>query len=532
MNSWYYVKDGEWFGPVVGDGLKRLAAVGLVQPADLVWREGTKDWVAASKVKKLFTAQAEGTPTAPPTIPPLPNAPDEFAEPTFSEKPGRTKAKPRRRKLTMWAGAAGVMFIGLVMLIVYLTGGKNSNPMDGDSTGSKKSGSHGALVLTKDNSKSQSSLEPQPRKAPDFSKVDYSVDFSNVNYSPVDFTKLDYSKGPKGQAIQERKGTHPKEKDSPYWGKPYLERGYMGQDGEFVRHGFMTTWYLGGMSKTKERKFEEVQFYNGKRHGAFVALDKNGNKEDEGFAVEGKLHGRRTGFYPSGQKKTESYYVGGKQHGTSQAWHENGKLMAQGAFVNGQRHGQFLRWHPDGAKDDEEFYIDGKLHGSLAAWYPNGQKKVESVFVNGKQEARRLEWYENGQKSFEVVYIDGLAQGKHMQWHPNGKVYNEGHWKDGKEEGVWTRLHPNGRKQSVVEFVTGKRQGRLESWYENGQLDEVATFDQGKRNGQNTRYCPNGRLLFEYEYLNGQQHGLCVDYEGTGSGRVVKSVNYRNGLPN
>jgi antitoxin component YwqK of YwqJK toxin-antitoxin module len=529
--GWYYAKNKQKVGPLTAAQLKQLARSGELARNDMVWKEGMAKWTPAGQVKGLFDDAAQvrkDTTPANKTSAAFTN----LAESPSAEPSRRARTTPAGRRMMVYGGVGVVALIGLAVVIglaVSFTGGRKSNSKQGNSTLAKKSDGLDESVVADGNAKNQSSPAPpvpQPRKLPDFSKVDYSFDFSKVNYMPVDFSTLDYSKGPQGQPILERKGTHPKEKDSPYWGKPLLERGYTSQSGEFIRHGAMTTWYLGGMSRTKEKKFEQVQFFNGKRHGAFTAWDKNGNKEDEGFAIEGKLYGRRIGLYPSGSKKTESYYVDGKSHGSSQAWHENGQLMAQGQFVDGLRHGHFQRWHPNGAKDDEEFYIEGKLHGPLTAWYANGQKKVESVFVNGKQEARRLEWYENGQKALEIVYIAGLAQGKNLQWHTNGKVFNEGRWQDGKEEGVWIRWHPNGRKQSQVEFISGKRQGLLESWYENGQLDEVATFDQGKKNGKNTRYCPNGRLLFEHQFINGAPHGLWVEYEGTGSGRVTKTFNY------
>ena len=48
--------------------LKRLANTGVLNPTDLVWKDGLGDWVPASKVKGLF-------PDAPASPPPLPPAP-------------------------------------------------------------------------------------------------------------------------------------------------------------------------------------------------------------------------------------------------------------------------------------------------------------------------------------------------------------------------------------------------------------------------------------------------------------------------
>jgi len=64
MSQWMYATGGEQQGPVTDAELRRLAADGSLKPADLIWREGLKDWVPAGRVKGLFPAQASA-PAAP-----------------------------------------------------------------------------------------------------------------------------------------------------------------------------------------------------------------------------------------------------------------------------------------------------------------------------------------------------------------------------------------------------------------------------------------------------------------------------------
>ena len=61
MAQWYYSKNGQQHGPVSSKQLKDLAASGELQPTNLVWKEGMKQWVAAGSVKGLFV-----TPEVPP----------------------------------------------------------------------------------------------------------------------------------------------------------------------------------------------------------------------------------------------------------------------------------------------------------------------------------------------------------------------------------------------------------------------------------------------------------------------------------
>src|SRR5271165_6127259 len=53
---WYYVVNGAQTGPVSLAELKDAAATGKLSPPDLVWQEGTADWVPARTVAGLFPA--------------------------------------------------------------------------------------------------------------------------------------------------------------------------------------------------------------------------------------------------------------------------------------------------------------------------------------------------------------------------------------------------------------------------------------------------------------------------------------------
>lgn len=53
---WYYSDRGQQKGPVPFEELRELAQSGYLKPSDLIWEEGTADWVRASKVGGLFDA--------------------------------------------------------------------------------------------------------------------------------------------------------------------------------------------------------------------------------------------------------------------------------------------------------------------------------------------------------------------------------------------------------------------------------------------------------------------------------------------
>jgi hypothetical protein len=79
-SEWYYVRNGTQTGPVSFDELKAAAASGLLTPDDLVWQQGTADWVPARTVTGLFATPppppARSSP--PPLSPPAKSEPDEL----------------------------------------------------------------------------------------------------------------------------------------------------------------------------------------------------------------------------------------------------------------------------------------------------------------------------------------------------------------------------------------------------------------------------------------------------------------------
>ena len=62
--EWYYAKDGNQQGPITMAQLRQLASSGRLEPTDMVFKTGTKDWVEASTVAGLF-ASARSAPAAP-----------------------------------------------------------------------------------------------------------------------------------------------------------------------------------------------------------------------------------------------------------------------------------------------------------------------------------------------------------------------------------------------------------------------------------------------------------------------------------
>jgi hypothetical protein len=67
--QWYFAHAGNQFGPVSGTLLKTLAKAGMLEPTDLVWREGFDTWKQARRLAGLFPPARLERPAAPLRVP-------------------------------------------------------------------------------------------------------------------------------------------------------------------------------------------------------------------------------------------------------------------------------------------------------------------------------------------------------------------------------------------------------------------------------------------------------------------------------
>lgn len=123
-----------------------------------------------------------------------------------------------------------------------------------------------------------------------------------------------------------------------------------------------------------------------------------GYYDDEGNFI---LHGSVITWYENGQKKTEIYYENNVPHGSRTVWRDDGKLWTQGSYVDGKPHGTWMQWFPDGRPALQLNFDHGKYHGTFIDYHENGVKKKESEWVDGKEISVRV-WDETGRELFVV----------------------------------------------------------------------------------------------------------------------------------
>ena len=83
---WYYYKRGRREGPIDDSAIRRMAALGELEPTDLVWCPGMKDWAQAATVPGLLQ---------PPPVPLQGQVDDEQAVPESSPTLPSPAPQPR-----------------------------------------------------------------------------------------------------------------------------------------------------------------------------------------------------------------------------------------------------------------------------------------------------------------------------------------------------------------------------------------------------------------------------------------------------
>ena len=66
--NWYLLREGVQYGPFDWTTMQRMIVEGRLLPADLVWQEGTADWIPAARAGFTWPANAYAAPTAQPSF--------------------------------------------------------------------------------------------------------------------------------------------------------------------------------------------------------------------------------------------------------------------------------------------------------------------------------------------------------------------------------------------------------------------------------------------------------------------------------
>jgi hypothetical protein len=128
-SKWFYSANGQAIGPVTFDQLRQLGADGRLAHADLVWAEGTPDWVAAGTVAGLLPPAHAQVPTPPPPDIRQPYA--QSAVEYYGNRPNHAGQSHNGMAIAGFVLSLVLPLFGLIFSLIALNGMKTSGNPEG-----------------------------------------------------------------------------------------------------------------------------------------------------------------------------------------------------------------------------------------------------------------------------------------------------------------------------------------------------------------------------------------------------------------
>lgn len=219
-----------------------------------------------------------------------------------------------------------------------------------------------------------------------------------------------------------------------------------------VRHFLLLLLVFGWthtLAQTKNQHDEQ-----GKRHGYWELIDKEGVVRVAGNFEHGKPTGTLKHFYKTGVLKAEHTYLPNNQSKVVM-YHESSQLMAKGAYVDTLRTGTWQLYDNRGIISAIEEYNNDKLDGKKVVFYINGDTSSVHHYKNGLRHGLQQDFNEGNKLRYQANFIDGNPDGKVIHYHANGKVSIEGNYQDAVKHGTWKYYYENGMLQAQEQYQLG-----------------------------------------------------------------------------
>lgn len=221
---------------------------------------------------------------------------------------------------------------------------------------------------------------------------------------------------------------------------------------------------------------------NGKRHGAWLMFDKNGQLIEKGFNDFGKKVGQWKYFRSDGTLTTSEVYQNGALNGDKKNFNTDGTISEKFTYLNGLF----------------------KLH--IAYSYQQGALLSEiSSNASGKHGVSKW-YYRNGQVRTLQNNLDGKLSGVSLSYDHNGNIQNKTNYLSGEKNGASVYYFENGNVKSHSKYANGKLQYN-ETFYENGVLKAKDNRTNQSLKLKYLEFSEEGEIEVSKNYISGELNG-------------------------
>lgn len=196
-------------------------------------------------------------------------------------------------------------------------------------------------------------------------------------------------------------------------------------DANGARHGLWRKTYPGSEQIRYEGRFEHgkevgvfkfyceecgqqptaVRTFNEKNDTVLVQYyTKKGKLVSEGTLVDREREGEWVYYHEkSNQVMTREFYKGGKLHGKKTTYYPDGKVTEELQYEYGKKEGENLYYSPDGVIIKRLKYQEDQLNGPAIYYDADGKVVIEGFYKQDKKYGL-WKYYKNGTLEFEETY--------------------------------------------------------------------------------------------------------------------------------
>ena len=131
---------------------------------------------------------------------------------------------------------------------------------------------------------------------------------------------------------------------------------------------------------------------------------------------------------PSRPRTCEFTVVDGFQEGTCRAHDAAGRLIFVQEFVQGRLHGDRVMYYPSGRRFGRCRFVDGVAEGIDTTWFENGRVAALVTFTHGRLHGSQATYFKSGGKCVEYTAVNGVAAGERRHYLFDGRLFAVTQW--------------------------------------------------------------------------------------------------------
>jgi len=226
---------------------------------------------------------------------------------------------------------------------------------------------------------------------------------------------------------------------------------------------------------------ERACYQNGRLNGTQESYYDDGKIKIKISMLNGQATGTTEEFYADGGLKSSGLKSHGLWQDTVKYYFPNGKVQRTVPYnIEGKITGKLSGYYETGNKMVTNTYLIDTLNGPSEEFFPNGLLAEEGIYRNGVRDSIWTAYYPSGTIFSRGWFSKGVLSNRWSVFNEDGTIKQIGNYYNGKEEGFWQYFYKNGSLKSEGTMINGVENGVWKAYDLNGQIAEAAFYINGE----------------------------------------------------